>query len=527
MPFRKTVRCFPIFFLVVLLTGGHPVAAGPGGYVALINGSPYDWKLVYSHEYQMDWKPAPIIPAGTSKEQYFEYWHDWGNNGDCGAEATYELVGSPMPASFQLQARQSGGKGIQVQFLGDLSSLNNPQNSLINLGYVHDGGVAFILSGDGIQPYVSSNPPIGWMQATLSSIASKNLREIAMPDSHDAGMSEITRGYGGIAHNTQTQSGNVHEQLKNGARWFDIRPVHRQGDWYTGHFSTVPVLGTVGGMGRMIPDIIADINKFTSQNPGELIILDLSHEMDCASSWIDHLSPEQWQKLYRTLEGIHDLWAIDPNNLPQDYSCVPVSTFIQPGSKSAVLIRIPDYAPLPANTTILPLSAFVQSSHFPFDGSFSDTNDAAYLATDQISKLQRFRTASQSQMQRSSWTITPKIGAMLDVLNRWNSIIGQATYAHRMLYAKLWPAMSKSTFPNLIEVDDVHSSQIAALCMAINDHFASGGRQVQGEKVKPTDVVLTIMPTPTSALGPSTTAPLPILPPSPLRIKGRAVERKG
>jgi hypothetical protein len=119
MAFRKAVRCFLIIFLVVLLAGGHPVAAGPGGYVTLINGSPYDWKLVCSHENQMHWKPAPIIPAGTSKEQYFEYWHDWGNNRDCGAEVTYELVGSPMPASFQLQARQSGGKGIQVQFQGD------------------------------------------------------------------------------------------------------------------------------------------------------------------------------------------------------------------------------------------------------------------------------------------------------------------------------------------------------------------------------------------------------------------------
>jgi hypothetical protein len=528
MHFGKGVRCFLMAFLTALLTRGHLVAAGPGGYVTLINGSPYDWKLTFSHEHQMDWKPAPIISTGTSIEQYFEYWYDWGDNGDCGAEATYELVGSPVPASFQLQARQSGGKRIQVQFKDALSSLNNPQNSIINLGYAHDGSVAFILSGDGTQSYISSNPPIGWMQATLSTIGSKTLREIAMPDSHDAGMSEITRSYGGIAHNTQTQSGNIYQQLINGARWFDIRPVHRYGEWYTGHFSTVKVFGAVGGMGRMIPDIIADINKFTTQNPGELIILDLSHEMDCASSWIDHLSPEKWQQLYQTLGGIHDLWAVDPSSLPNDYSSVPVSTFIQPGSESAVLIRIPDNALLPTNKT-LPLSAFVQFSHLPFDGSFSDTNNATYLTTDQISKLHSLRTLSQSQMQRSTWTITPSVPAMLDIANWWNSIIGQATYAHRMLYAKLWPEMSKSTYPNLIEVDDVHSSHIAALCMAINDHFASDGILIQGEEAKPTDMVVTIMPTPTSTLdlSESMTAPLPTVTPPVLRIKGRTVERKG
>src|ERR1700712_3210328 len=81
------------------------VAAGPGGYVNLINASPYDWKLTYSHSYQMDWQPAALIPAGTNHEQYLEWWYHHGNNGDCAAEATYELVGSPGTA-FQLQARQ-------------------------------------------------------------------------------------------------------------------------------------------------------------------------------------------------------------------------------------------------------------------------------------------------------------------------------------------------------------------------------------------------------------------------------------
>ncbi len=484
----------------------------------------------------MDWKPASIIPAGTSFEQYFEYWYDWWDNGDDGAEATYELVDSPQPASFQLQARQSGGKRLQIQFQDALWSINNGQNSLINLGYVHDGSVAFILSGDGTHPYVSTNPPIGWMQATLSTIGSKNLREIAMPDSHDAGMSQITRTYGGIEHNTKTQSGNIYQQLTNGARWFDIRPVHRYGEWYTGHFTTVAVLGTIGGMGRMIKDIVADINKFTSQNPGELIILDLSHEMDCTSSWIDHLSPKLWQLLYELLGGINDLWVTNDSNIPQDYSSILISTFIQPGSKSAVLIRIPDSAPLPAQSTTeqgnssnttLPLSAFIPSSRLPFSGSFSDTNDPTYLATDQLSKLQHFRTLSDSPVQRSTWTITPSLGALLDILNPSSSIIGQAVYAHRMLFSKLWPRLSKSSYPNLIEVDDVNS-QIAALCMAINEHFARSGERVQGPVTA--DVVVTITPTPTPTMAQASqnvTLAMPTLTPGAPRMRRRAVEMKG
>src|SRR6187402_1999205 len=201
---------------ISILASCQPVFAGPGGYIMLANLSPYNWKLRYSHDYHMDWKPAAEIPSGTVHEQYFEYWYHHGDNGDCGAEATYILEGSPTEASFTLQARQSNGKRIEVQYHGNLSSLGNPANSLINLGYVHDGTVPFILSGDGAQEYVSSNPPLAWMQATLSTIGSKTLREISMPASHDAGMSQLTRPYGGVNHNTKTQSVHVYKQLQYG-----------------------------------------------------------------------------------------------------------------------------------------------------------------------------------------------------------------------------------------------------------------------------------------------------------------------
>jgi hypothetical protein len=265
--------------------------------------------------------------------------------------------------------------------------------------------------------------------------------------------------------------------------------------------------------------------------------------MDCAASWIDHLSPDLWQSLYRLLRGINDLWVTNESSLPQDYSSVPISTFIQPGSKSAVLIRIPDYAPLPVQTIngqsnalnkTLPLSAFVQNSRLPFDGSYSDTNDPTFLATDQITKLQRFRAFSERPIHRSTWTITPSLGALLNIFTPSVSIIGEAVYAHRVLFSKLWPAMSKSTYPNLIEVDNVHNSQITALCMAINDHFASGGLGIvnqRQQRVKwsvTADVVVSITPTPTVTRDQNAnmTAALPTLTPAVLRIRGRDVGGK-
>lgn len=54
----------------VFLAGVQTVLAGPGGFVSLINATPFDWVLVYQHEYQMEWQPKKIIPAGKSPVTY-------------------------------------------------------------------------------------------------------------------------------------------------------------------------------------------------------------------------------------------------------------------------------------------------------------------------------------------------------------------------------------------------------------------------------------------------------------------------
>jgi len=546
--------------LICLLSGASLVLAGPGGYVELANLTPYDWKLKYTHSYHMDWTFPLTISEGTTQEQYIEWWYDHGPNGDCAAEATYESIGSPEAASFTVQARQNNGKRIEIQYNDELSSLGNPIGSLITLGYKRDGTVLFVLAGNEAGSYVSNNAPVAWQQATLSTIGNKSLREIAMPASHDAGMSQLIRYYGGVAHNTQTQSVHVYPQLVYGARWFDIRPVLRKGKWYTNHLSVVSGLGYQGAFGRKIADIIKDINRFTAENPGELIILELSHEMN-RFKWKPRLTNEQWQKLYDLLySGIDDLWMADLACLPDDLSTVPIETFIQPGSRSAVLIRVPDYAPVfnatvkkrqlaiddlptgnavqenntatdepldpsaasivPGNSTLdgdddnspdssgspdapdsldesnttlpklpklpklpeLPshqkptilTPAFISAHRLPTSGSYSDTDSPTYLQTDQLTKLSTHRSSPNNRMHQSTWTITQRIGHILDVWNPSTSIIADAVSAHRKLFSKIWTGLSSKTYPNLIEVDDIHNDHIKALCMAINQYFAMG-----------------------------------------------------
>jgi hypothetical protein len=297
-----------------------------------------------------------------------------------------------------------------------------------------------------------------------------------------------------------TQSVSVYQQLVLGARFFDIRPVkHWHGDWYTGHFT--PVFGIQqwqgGAFGQTIDSIIADIQRFNDETPGELIILDLTHELNARRwSWDFTLEDDQWQELYKKLSGISDLWSTRNLGLPGDLTIAPLSEFIQEGTtKSAVLVRIPDHAPLAhpsiENATIqldspspATFQAFLPSRRLPSKGSYADTDDASCLISDQPSKLDFYRTTSNSQPLRTTWTITQGWKHVLDVGNRFTSILEDSMPAHRFLFSKLWNTLSSCKYPNIIEVDDINNSQITALCMAINTHFASGIGVVQAQDIQ-------------------------------------------
>ncbi|KAG0652410.1 hypothetical protein D0Z07_1003 [Hyphodiscus hymeniophilus] len=331
---------------IILFLAIPSFAKSKVGYVTLINATPYDWKLTDSHSYQVEWSFPKEVKAGTAHEQYIKFKK---NHRDDTAEAFYSLENSPSPASFIIKARAP--RHIEVQFQETLASLNNPEGSTLNLGFVENGVVSFVLSGD-TDSYISSNPPVAWMQSMLSAIGSRSMRDISIPGSHDSGMSEVSYSWGGHPHNTQTQSTTIYHQLIDGARLFDIRPTYYNGRFYEGHFTRFGS-GMVGGTGRKISDTVKDINLFTNQYPGELVILDISHEMDATKNFRG-LSVKKWGKFFEEMSKLQALW-IASSDIGDDLSLLPISTFIAPGSQSAVLVRLPDGAPLPGQSSSLPL----------------------------------------------------------------------------------------------------------------------------------------------------------------------------
>jgi hypothetical protein len=308
------------------------------------------------------------------------------------------------------------------------------------------------------------------MQKSLSSIGSKTLREIAMPASHNSGMNKLTNRYSGVEHNTLTQSLGVYLQAKNGVRYFDIRPAYRLGTFYSGHFSKLAGR-YIGGTGTSIHDIVHDINDFNIDFPGELIILDVSHDMNIDSDF-RHLTPPEWQELYQALDGLADLWTPRSSNLPHDLSTVPLSTFITPGSKSSIIIRLPAYAP--AVTGVSRHHAFLPDTRLPVANRFSDTDRPNDLSVDQIRKM-HLHPSPRDMMFMGVWTLTEHWLHSINVANHAHSIIVHTAIAHRRLFSDLWPAMSQKFYPNLIQVDDIHNTDVLALTMAINNNFALAG----------------------------------------------------
>jgi hypothetical protein len=249
-----------------------------GGYITLVNGSPYDWTLTGQHSYQMSTWSWPTINAGMnpkferpdrrqdiyylkgkSNEVYVE-WSTSGSIGDDAGEAYYQISGTSN--TFEIQAKYASNFHLYVTLNG-MATETNAKGAVIDEGFRHNAAVNWILSADESGAFWSNSaPPVDWMQQSLGSLGNRTLKHICMPGSHDAGMSSYNPGtVGANFENTQAQYLNIYNQLLLGSRYFDLRPVVSDGVFVSGHYSELDGVW-VGGNGESMSDIIAQINQY-------------------------------------------------------------------------------------------------------------------------------------------------------------------------------------------------------------------------------------------------------------------------
>ena len=446
---------------------------GQGGKITFVNGTRCDWESLGQRSYQMNsWDFPAVIAAGTTATVYVE----WGQSifktqSDDSGVVTYTLSGTDL--SFQLVASAGNGFDLSV-VLTSLSTPGNPQGSTINLEWNHDGFVNFILAG-GPGSLTSSNPPSGWMQENLGLLGSQSLRHLCIPGSHDSGMSTFTSGTAfGTANNTQAQTLDVSGQLQLGVRYFDIRPVVSGGQYYTGHYSgpiDLPVIGPSmqGANGQSIASIISDVNTYTANNQ-ELVVLYLSHDMetDLGSANYPPFTQDNWNGLLAQLKGLNHLF-VAPNPTTVDLTLLKLSDFI--GSQAAVVVVVD---PAGSGITLGDFAAqgFYTPINFSVYNQYADTNDLSTMQTNQLGKLAAQRPNPDAGYFLLSWTLTQS-NAQAAVPGS-ESILELAATANPALYSALLPVCSTQTYPNILYIDGVNSSDIAALAMAVNSKAMNG-----------------------------------------------------
>ncbi|RDW91438.1 hypothetical protein BP5796_02603 [Coleophoma crateriformis] len=338
----------------------HTIQDHAWGYIILINATPYDWKKVASeHEKPIpdvskfykhgnddwmgrstvreQWSFLDVVPAGTIATSMFYRYPD---EDEC--KVTYSLQGMDEQ-SFELRFTHLAnydGVQVHIQYQGTLESLNNPVNSTIKLQNLNRDWT-FILGGTGTErPYISTNPPVAWMEATYPTFGNRTLRNICLPGSVNAGQNRGLRdGLTTPSQNamisrfkqyyTQRQERDILGQLWAGARHISLRPVHpvapdkahpihslnlgplqageivynEMATWKDFDFTDVTDAWVPGQKvvmnGQKLSQIVDNINTFTQTINGELIILNLKDSIsDCARGASKRKAVDQVLKHY-------------------------------------------------------------------------------------------------------------------------------------------------------------------------------------------------------------------------------------
>ena len=315
-----------------------------GSDLTIVNETPYKFVQVsttgYSGDspYEIDWNMAQSIPSGGTATTRQEWENNFWNHTDANAKTVYKLAGTPYKFAVVALYATVDGEHERTYGLRAINLPGDPADGTEILQPTHDNGQNSIVIAGRAKHFRYGNDQSDWMQATLPSIGGRTLRQVSIPGSHDAGMSEVVGGTFGVANgNVQTQTADIAGQLRYGSRYFDIRPVIAGGEFRAGHYTDNDTLGTAGANGQTIASMVSQINDFTAQHH-ELVILNLSHDFDTDSGtkFYPSLSQGQYDQLLQLLSGIHDLY-VAPKSAGTDLTKVKLDKFIG-GDKAAVIV---------------------------------------------------------------------------------------------------------------------------------------------------------------------------------------------
>ncbi len=161
---------------------------GQGGFLKIINASPYTLQLTHLHSYQMNsWDsqfPQSISPGQCPRlyiewsEGFFETWTD------DGGEARYNIAGTAPVRHFEIQARWPPypGRHLQVDWqntVQDPEFFPQPFPQVVDLGWQHDGTVTltFCAIKKGVNVAITHSPAPRYVKKADFPAAEEQLRK--------------------------------------------------------------------------------------------------------------------------------------------------------------------------------------------------------------------------------------------------------------------------------------------------------------------------------------------------------------
>ncbi|CAK7219086.1 hypothetical protein SCUCBS95973_003705 [Sporothrix curviconia] len=464
-------------------------------YVTLVNASPDDFVLAYNHSYQMPTFDFATVAAGTSRQNTMAYDHSGVKTFvDDKGEAQYSIGGEVD--AFQIRARtdvvQNDAHPLVAAYAFDhIATKDVKQGTTVE---VQDrrGQRAANLVVAGSQKYggywTSVDPPAAWMAAILDVIGGRKLKHVCLLGSHDAGMSAVHGSTAEIDRdNVCTQAFNISEQLALGSRYFDVRPVVCNGGEYrTGHYS-VPSKIVFGGNGELLEDIVQEVNSFTASH-AELVILYLSHAFNTDDSYRD-MNDNEWNHVFDIFGKLDHLCG----GFTGDLTDHTINDYI--GHGQACVLVVSEGGPVRPDKGI-----YSVNDQFPHNDHWSDTEQVAKMASDQISHMTANRNVvagGDDTFLVMQWILTLEGADNIPVTGSLAFGIDQLAIrsAYDAVFWKAWNALSPTSYPSVLLMDYIGavnignsrefdlayaSREAVALVMAVNLAVASKNCYVGG-----------------------------------------------
>lgn len=304
-----------------------------------------------------------------------------------------------------------------------------------------------------------------WIEANFDRLKDRRLTEITLPGSHNAGMYKSrdcsTLGIFACECNTKCQARTIAQQLSDGIRYFDLRPVWDSAHDYfdIGHFNEIPLSGYWGCLGGSITEVLGDISAFASAHPKELVILHFSHYLDRKADkegfagWVNRVATLMADNLAPVL--VKNLTAVNLLSLT-------LEELLQKGSVIALFDNIEtDWPRGILNSDALHLE----------DNPYSDTNDFDKMRREQFERLESwYEKQDHNTVFRMWWTLTQSktqastCGSRIPFID---SIEHLAKKANENLVRVPTSGRYSGCFPNIL-VADYCDSLLTEVCQQIN-----------------------------------------------------------